>query len=65
MPSPCRATGFYKRKGGAFKKGAPGKGFKHVGYGKGTHSKRDPQMDRSRRAKRSSSLRRRYPNHYD
>jgi len=65
MPSPARGSGFYKRKGGAYKKSKAGHGFKHVGSGNGTHSKRDPQMDRGRRATKNGAMRKRYPNHYD
>lgn len=66
MPSPCRGTGFYKRKGGAYKKSRKGHAYKHVGYGKGTHSLRSPTQDRARRARKGTpKQKRRYSQHYD
>jgi len=40
--------------------------MKYVGYGKGTHSRRDPVADSKRKAKRGTAKQRaRYSNHYD
>lgn len=66
MPSPCKAKGgFYLRKGGAWKQTKNGQ-MKYVGYGKGTHSRRDPVADSKRKAKRGTAKQRaRYSNHYD
>lgn len=71
MPSPVKGSkksGYYKRKGGAYKKGK-GTGYKKVGAGKGTHSKRNQKQDRQRRATKDTSKGKkkwnRYPQEYD
>ncbi len=66
MPSPCKAKGgFYVRKGGAWKQNRDGQ-IKYVGYGNGTHSRRDPVADSKRKAKRGTAKQRaRYSNRYD
>lgn len=63
MPSPCPGQ-FYRRKGGAWKKTSKG-GYKKVGYGAGTHSKRDVESDRKRKAKVRKHLVGKYPQEYD
>lgn len=67
MPSPIIKTyygKFYKRKGGAWKISKRTGDVIYVGSGNGTHSRRNIEQDKRRRAKKSS-LRKRYPQEYD
>jgi hypothetical protein len=68
MPSPVkgnRGTGFYRRKGGAWKKSPKGHSYKKVGYGNGDYSKRSVKQDRQFRARKSRKNWEKYPQHYD
>lgn len=64
MPSPVQGQ-FYRRKGGAWSKNKTG-GFKKVGYGNRTFSKRDPIADRKRKATIAPrGTVRKYPQQFD
>ena len=63
MPSPVKG-GYYKRKGGAWSRTGRAHSYRKVGYGRGTHSKRDVHSDNLRRARQSRKVAR-YPQHYD
>jgi len=67
MPSPIVKTyygKYYKRKGGAWKITKKGD-VKYVGSGNGTHSRRNIEQDKKRKATKSRKLRSRYPHEYD
>jgi len=68
MPSPVKGSkkaGFYKRKGGAWKKSRKGHGYKKVGSGNGDYAKRNVKSDRARPATKSRKKWEDYPQHYD